>query len=86
MTPFKNELNSAIECNLELYKACQSASFIKSGEDVVFYLSPEEMSHFGINCRQISAKIGILFEAEFNDAIYCFKKPLLKSFYAIIFV
>ena len=86
MTPFKNELNSAIECNLELYKACQSASFIKSGEDVVFYLSPEEMSHFGINCRQISAKIGILFEAEFNDAIYCFKKPLLKSFYAIIFM
>ena len=28
------------------------------------------MSHFGTNCRQINANMGILFEAEFNNATY----------------
>jgi len=84
MTSFRSELNSVIEFNLELYKACQSASFVESAKDVVFYLSPEEMSPFGRNYRQISANLGILFEAEFEDTMYCFKKPLLKSFYATL--
>ena len=61
MTSFKSELNSAI-----------SASFIESAKNVVLYLSPEEMSHYGTNCRQISAKMGILFEL--NNTTYYFKK------------
>ena len=64
---FFPELQSAITDNCEVLRKCKESK-----------LSYNEMECFGKNPRQCRACFGVLFEAEINGEVYCFKKPILS--------